>query len=113
MKTKKTKKKKTESKSKRYYSLPSGKTTTSVNIYLKEWKKLRDRLEKEFDLITISCDPSFIVRKKDNWNSFEIPLGFAKEIFQKLDDNKYQIDLMCNEFNKSLKIAKDQNYLKS
>lgn len=76
------------------YRLPNGKYTTSAKFYTTQWRKISKRLEKEFGFVTIGCDPGFLLRKKDNWNSsFQLPLWAVEIILKRLDTH---LEDACN-----------------
>lgn len=68
----------------REYRLPDGKYTTSTQKYTTEWRKIANKLEKKFGFVMVGCDPDFLLREKDNWNSsFTLPLWVAKRILER------------------------------
>lgn len=62
--------------------LPDGTFTNERSEYLSEWKKLRDALEKKYDIQVMAYDPhiSFVDKKNKKSGWVDIPVWFAKRL---------------------------------
>jgi len=65
---------------------PSGKTTTSVRRYLKEWRAVIRPLEKRMGMKALAFDPDVqlaIIEDKKIYGAFGFPLWIIEKILRK------------------------------
>lgn len=64
------------------HRLPNGAVTSSIDVYIKEWKKLTNRLEELLDVDVIGFDPDMLVRARNHpgARSVEMPLWIVRRI---------------------------------
>lgn len=60
------------------YRLPDGKSTTSANRYVREWRKLYKPVCKALKVKCIGCDPDFLFTKGNQ--SFNLPVSVVRDI---------------------------------
>lgn len=65
-------------KTKKSYSLPNGKYTTSPEVYCRAWKSLYAPVAKYLNLQVIGCNPG-VHFAYGHW-SFQLPTELVKEI---------------------------------
>lgn len=64
----------------RQYRLPTGKTTSSVTRYLREWSKTTKAVARKLDACVYAYDPGVCVCLPDGSGAVTLPLWVVKKI---------------------------------
>lgn len=64
----------------REYRTPDGQYTTSVDKYLRHWRKIQRALEKKLGVRVYAFDPDFDVVSEDGKGLGRIPMWLARKI---------------------------------
>lgn len=76
-------------KSKRTYGLPSGKVTTSVARYIREWNGLAKPVARALGCEVIGLDPGIHLMPKGASVGFQISVSVAERIKDMIDTCQY------------------------